>query len=888
MKFIKYNFPFLILLTFLLILVIFFSTSEDILAEDEAQFYNTEIFVGLAELYYGSNSIEGNLELVEENDTFAEEVDMGRISFYLKGKIKGKYLLTAWFDTEEQKIDELFKNLDERKKDSPFEKIDAEKYYPIYGDDSTVSSQVNTAGKLYIALESETFKALWGNYRVNLDQNQLINFRKSLYGLNISYDNRLKIDSFLHQPFTQQKQDELELTGGILYYLNNDDITAGSEAVTLELRDASTDRVLSEKDLVPGIDYQINYLQGRIILKNKTELINVGDLIENEEGEDKYYLRVNYEVDYDYQDGDYDSYGVESSYQLSDNLVLSGTSIKEKDQNGETYKIEGYNLAYSNQKTDFSLDWAASENIISSRYFSDDGGITYEEVNITNPENAEAWNLELKRKLTDNIVLDTYYIDKEAGFNSSSSYSDEDKRDYGVEALIRGERFNNSLSFSKSETESSTTEITELKSDFDYSERTDLKLELQNKREKADSVQVEDILTAALGLDYMLTENSSIYASQQLTLSNDSSSDDYDITTLGGSYNKDKWSFNAQAEAGDKESISFGTGYRISEQTEIYTNLEQDLSDDHSTTTTVGTNSKLNDKTDLYGEYRIEDSSDQEERSNVVGLDYSPLKGLVMSLDYSQSDVVRAEEDNFEREIIGFGTSYTKDNLKTSNRLEYRKDEDSQNLEQFIFKSDLNWKYSQALSLLSEIEYSIEKEAEEDEYLDGTFGFAYRPVKHDRLNILGKYSYIKEDNEITNESDDSGFANYPAEKAQVFALDFIFDLNSSWQLAEKLAYKNGEIKLNSVNDDWTSSETYLWVNRINYQLRDDIELFTEYRILENKLAEDKKSGFLIGGYKRFANNLKLGAGYNFTDFNDDLTDLSYEADGWFVNIIKAW
>ncbi len=41
MKFIKYNFPFLILLTFLLILVILFSTVEDILVEDKAQFYNT-------------------------------------------------------------------------------------------------------------------------------------------------------------------------------------------------------------------------------------------------------------------------------------------------------------------------------------------------------------------------------------------------------------------------------------------------------------------------------------------------------------------------------------------------------------------------------------------------------------------------------------------------------------------------------------------------------------------------------------------------------------------------------------------------------------------------------------------------------------------------------
>ena len=32
-------------------------------------------------------------------------------------------------------------------------------------------------------------------------------------------------------------------------------------------------------------------------------------------------------------------------------------------------------------------------------------------------------------------------------------------------------------------------------------------------------------------------------------------------------------------------------------------------------------------------------------------------------------------------------------------------------------------------------------------------------------------------------------------------------------------------------------------------------------------------------------HLKLGVGYNFTDFSDDLTDLSYDHQGAFVNLI---
>jgi hypothetical protein len=37
--------------------------------------------------------------------------------------------------------------------------------------------------------------------------------------------------------------------------------------------------------------------------------------------------------------------------------------------------------------------------------------------------------------------------------------------------------------------------------------------------------------------------------------------------------------------------------------------------------------------------------------------------------------------------------------------------------------------------------------------------------------------------------------------------------------------------------------------------------------------------------RHLGDNVKLGLGYNFTSFNDDLTALDYEAEGWFVNVL---
>jgi hypothetical protein len=53
-------------------------------------------------------------------------------------------------------------------------------------------------------------------------------------------------------------------------------------------------------------------------------------------------------------------------------------------------------------------------------------------------------------------------------------------------------------------------------------------------------------------------------------------------------------------------------------------------------------------------------------------------------------------------------------------------------------------------------------------------------------------------------------------------------------------------------------------------------------------ADDQRTGFLVGIYRHITDNFKIGAGYNFTDFSDNLTDLSYRSQGWFINAIASF
>jgi hypothetical protein len=51
--------------------------------------------------------------------------------------------------------------------------------------------------------------------------------------------------------------------------------------------------------------------------------------------------------------------------------------------------------------------------------------------------------------------------------------------------------------------------------------------------------------------------------------------------------------------------------------------------------------------------------------------------------------------------------------------------------------------------------------------------------------------------------------------------------------------------------------------------------------------DDRRSGALVTLYRYLGDHLKVGLGYNFTDFSDDLTDLSYDQHGVFLNLVGS-
>jgi uncharacterized repeat protein (TIGR01451 family) len=128
--------------------------SKNILVSENELFY-----LAFADGKVGQLQSEGYLDGtgVDNSKDFYTE---GRLAFYMKGRIRGKYLLTAAFDSGTNEIENLFDNLDSKENDRLLTNIDPDKLYPVYGDASTLVYDTDSQGKLYLALDSDAFGLL--------------------------------------------------------------------------------------------------------------------------------------------------------------------------------------------------------------------------------------------------------------------------------------------------------------------------------------------------------------------------------------------------------------------------------------------------------------------------------------------------------------------------------------------------------------------------------------------------------------------------------------------------------------------------------------------------------------------------------------------------------
>jgi uncharacterized repeat protein (TIGR01451 family) len=213
--------------------------------------------VGLAEGTVGYNRLNNRME--DLGDAKGDVLTDGRLAFYAKGRIRGKWLMTLAYDSDKKRDETRFAGT-----------IDPNSYYTVYADRSERRYDAASVSKLYLKLERPQFYALFGDYQTGIDEPKLARYVRAFTGGKAEYRSpRVSAVAFAANTPGTHRRDDIQGSGlSGPYALGARNIVANSERLSIEVRDRlRSDRIVSTQLLTRYVDYDIDYLAGIVRFK---------------------------------------------------------------------------------------------------------------------------------------------------------------------------------------------------------------------------------------------------------------------------------------------------------------------------------------------------------------------------------------------------------------------------------------------------------------------------------------------------------------------------------------------------------------------------------------------------------------------------------------------
>jgi predicted porin len=313
--------------------------------------------------------------------------------------------------------------------------------------------------------------------------------------------------------------------------------------------------------------------------------------------------------------------------------------------------------------------------------------------------------------------------------------------------------------------------------------------------------------------------------------------------------------------------------------------------------TIAGVKTRLSDSTSVYLEERYRGGDWTSGLTHATGISLAPTQRLNLAAS-TDIGTLRDRQTGAEtaRRAAGFRVGYGFDTVQLSSGIEFRSDETEapdttlSTRETWLFRNNFKYQINPASRLIGKLNHS-DSVSSLGQFFDGGYteavvGYAFRPVRHDRLNTLLKYTYfynVPTTEQITLRDAAAEFI----QKSQVAAVDLTYDLTRRWSIGGKFAHRRGELSLDRDNPQFFDNTADLYVVRADFRFKENWEGVIEGRLLDLPDVSDRKTGTLIVVSRSLGNHLKVGAGYNFAEFSDDLTDLSFDHGGVFLNMTGA-
>jgi hypothetical protein len=875
--------------------------------------------VGLADVTVSQNRSAGSPAAFANDPRYGDSViSDGRLAFYGKGKFNGRYLVTAQADTTERDLERLFDGFTRPDPQDIFRRLDPDLYYPVYGDDSTTWRDVDTMGRFYLRMDWDKNQALWGNFGTGLTGTEFARYQRSLYGAALSWradaatrwgEPGTELRAFASEAQTAPGRSEFIGTGGSLYYLKHTDLLPGSDVVTLEVRDRTTGRVANLIVLQRGADYEIDELQGRILLTRPLAQITRENSPTLTRDAPLDGLEQRLAVDYEWIPSNFDADqmvgGLRGKHWFGNHFALGATYVDEN-RAGEDYRMLGADATLQAGKgTYLKLEHTRTESTGTPVFFSDNGGFSFTHINpVAGPREGAATAVEARANFRElgwteqDWSAGAWWRDVEAGYSTGARDTGQDIVEHGAEILGQvSAAFGLYARYSEAERDDEALIQAQMTGEWRVDDLSTLSAEVRRVEEQRLSGDATGVL-GALKYARRFGTALDLYGIAQLTLDDDGGRyAGNDAFTVGGKYLFGNLStVGAEATTGDRgDAAQVNAEYRLDTDHTVYgsytystdsTEYDPLFNTDRPGGWTLGQRWRLSNQATMFNESQFLKSPDEAGLAHAFGTDFFPAQGWRMGFTLSEGELTNSEGGAVDRRAVSLSGGRTSPDTDWQSKLEWRKDSGFERREQWVTSNRLTHKIDESWRIAARLSYS-DTEDEIDpaagaRFIEGNAGFAYRPWNSQRWGWFGRYTYLYDLSTLGQ----SGGAQYD-QKSQVLSMEGVYKLDHHWEFAAKVARREGEVRYGRGTGDWADSAAGFAAAQVRYELRQQWHGLAEYRWLDVEHG-GMRQGWLLGLDRDMGRNFRLGVGYNFTDFSDDLTDFDYDHKGWFVNMTGVY
>lgn len=826
----------------------------------------------------------------------------GRVAMFVKGTIKGEYLLTAAYDSDKIVQQKLFRD------------IDPNTYYPVFGDASVKNFDAQSTSRLYVRVDKDKSYLLYGDYTTAAtdEATKLASYSRSLTGGKYHFENEtVKVNAWAAKDTLRAYVDEqpgLGISGP--YAVGQPNAVANSEKVELLVRDRTQSSIILKRELLTRfVDYDFEPFTGKILFRKPVPSVD--------ENLNPISIRTTYEVD---EGGEkFWVGGVDAKVKVGP--VTIGASHVEDKNTFAPYKLSGVNAEIKlGTQTYFVAEVAKStgtqfynqsiEAITTATAGSPTSlsGVVPSAVTQT----GQAARIEL-RHTTDDVQARAYASKADADFQNSNAGVTAGREEAGAtvsykvneQVIVKAE-----ATHTKDVATDSTRDTGSVGVNYKISDMFMLDVGVNHVKEKGKSgaLSVTTLqntqssvpglgFASATGYGVSTANGASLLPSLTTTTATTATSGNIDneytslrarltakvteSTSLYGEYER------ATDDSGRQRS-AIGAEYRINEKSRLYGRFEFEntlsgnangisLDGTNTRTSVIGIDTEYMKDGQLFSEYRLTGASNGFDAAAAVGVrnQWNIAEGLVINTSAERQALRPFEGARGDAVAMSLGALYSGNPIyKLGGKLEYRtsRPTDQWNAT-FAYDRKLDSNWSAIVRDLHMYTHDKWNTGAGDQTQNRfQLGVAYRDLETNKFNGLARMEYRTDINTAIADPKDS--------TTSIFSLHGNYHPVRSTTINGQAAFKYVNETFGNVTSKWQGT---LLSGRVTYDFTDRIDASVMASRMWGTGASVTGVGVEVGA--RLVENMWLGLSYNKGKFVDtELFSSNASWTGWHLRL----